>query len=125
MVIVTACLCVGMLGQGLYHSADVAIFTDVIDYIKYTKGVDAKGFLFSLYGMAAPLGTVISSIALGSGLSMFGFDPNAITSNALLGIRVVMFLVPVAFFVLGAICYIILPVNDKTLEELRQKESEK
>lgn len=125
MVVVTICLCVGMLGQGLYHSADVAMYTDTIEYVKYTKGIDAKGFLFSLYSAIAPIGTAISSFALGIGLSMFGFNPDAITTEAMLGIRIVMFLVPVVFFIFGAICYIFLPVNDKKLEQLRHEAEEK
>lgn len=117
----TAALCIGMFGQGLYHSVDVGVYANAVDYVRFTTGIDAKGFLYSLYSAIAPLSTAVASLALGFGLDAFGFNPEAITETAQLGIRVVFFLLPTAFFILGAVAYAFMPAKEKKMEELRKQ----
>lgn len=110
-VITTIALAAGIVGFSFYSAAEVSLYADTIDYVHKTTGIDAKGFLFSLYSAMAPIGTALSSIAIGNGLGMFGFNPEAITDTALFGIRFVMMIVPVICFVIASVCVYLIPTN--------------
>ena len=115
----TVLMGIGMFGYTLQHATDAAVMSDVIDYTRYTSGVDARAFLFQVSGMMANLSGVIKSAALGYGLALFGFDAANITERAVFGIRVITAFVPTFFLVIGIICYLLYPVTKERLAEAK------
>ena len=121
--VVTIVLCIAEFASGFYNVCDITLFTDSIDYVNLKNNVDAKSVLLPLYSLTGPLSTMICSAVTGFGLDKSGFDAAAITGTSLFGIRALMCLVPVFFFVLGSIFYALSPVNDKSIAALKKKKS--
>lgn len=119
--VVTIALCLGEFASGFYNVCDITLFTDSIDYVNLKNGVDAKSFLLPLYSLTGPLSTMICSAVTGFGLEKTGFDAAAVTITSIWGIRALMCLVPVVFFILGIVFYSLSPVNDKSIAELKKQ----
>ncbi len=115
----TALMSIGIFGYTLEHATSGALIANVVDWSYYTTGIQARAFLYQVTGMAANLSGIIKTAALGYGLAYFGFDAANITDRAIMGIRVITAFVPTFFLVLGIIAYLLYPLSEQKIKDLK------
>ncbi len=83
------------------------MLADAVDYGEYKLGFRSESIVFSMQTFMVKLAMAVSGLVTGLGLAAFGFVANTRqTPAALLGIRLLMFVLPIVFLVCSLIIYL-------------------
>ncbi len=93
---------------------------DSIEYQEWKYGNRQEGTVWAIYGLVVKFGGALAPAFAGLILSIFKYDPKAITPNALLGIQVGYFYVPIIFFSLALVAMLFNPMTEKKMEKVRK-----
>ncbi|WP_230206485.1 glycoside-pentoside-hexuronide (GPH):cation symporter [Microbacterium gorillae] len=96
------------VGSGLLSILTTVFLADTVDYGEWKTGRRDESVIFSLQTFVAKLGSAIAVLIAGIGLDVIGLDAEASAQSAgtLVGLRVLMFLVPIAFLVATAVVFL-------------------
>jgi len=101
------------VGLSTVYQLPWAMVPDTVEYSQWKTGLRREGTLYGCYFFCFKFGSAISGFLAGWGLSLSGYMPNvAQTERALMGIRLMMSVVPLAFIILGMIVLAFYPIND-------------
>ncbi|MBW8351371.1 MFS transporter [Bacillus sp. IITD106] len=88
---------------GVSGSANFALLADTVDYQEWKFGKRTEGLLYSAYSFATKFGIAIGSAFIAYALGWAGYNPNAITGEAVSMIRFLMYAGPILFTLLQVI----------------------
>ncbi|MHA0856363.1 MFS transporter [Paenibacillus sp. CMAA1364] len=93
---------------------------DSIDYQAWKTGKRSEGMVFSIYGLVVKFGMAAVPGIMGICLIGFGYNPEAVTEHAKLGIEIGYFVLPILFYILAFVAAAFNPMSDKKLSQVRQ-----
>ncbi|CAM4130481.1 glycoside-pentoside-hexuronide (GPH):cation symporter [Lederbergia lenta] len=85
---------------GFGEPANLTMLGDSIDYQEWKYGERTEGLLYSAYSFATKFGVAIGSAFVAYALGWVGYNPDAISDNAISMIRILMILAPIILTVL-------------------------
>lgn len=88
---------------GFGEPANLTMLGDSIDYHEWKYGERVEGLLYSAYSFSTKFGVAIGSAFVAYALGWAGYDPDAITDQAISMIRALMIFAPIALTVLSII----------------------
>ncbi len=97
---------------------------DIGEYTAYVNGSQAKGFTFSIGGMAIQLASVIGAAVASFGMVAVGFDVQAVTAEGILGLRNLYIYGVVIVSVISALLFLFYPLTEDKMAELRAAAAE-
>jgi GPH family glycoside/pentoside/hexuronide:cation symporter len=93
---------IGGFGMSTVFLSPWSMIPDTVEYSELKTGLRREGILYGGFFFCFKLGSAISGWLTGIGLAAFGYQPNVEQSaRSLLGIRLFLTLVPLAFILLG------------------------
>lgn len=107
---------------GLMVLLDIFI-ADVTDEDEVRTGVRREGMYFGVNGFMIRLGISMNAVIMGSILDSFGYNPNLPEqpASALLGMRLLMTLIPIAAVALALLIFRYYPLEGERLREIKMK----
>lgn len=114
----TVLMCLGYIGYTISHSAEIGLYTTVVDYTYWKTGRDLKPFMMSMFSICPKLATTIASAIYGFGLVAIGFDAQNVTESAIAGIKTLICVIPIALGILGIVILMLFPLNNKKVNEI-------
>ena len=98
---------------------------DIGEYNAMKNGSQAKGFTFSIGGMAIQLSSVIGAAIAAFGMVAVGFDVTAVTAEGILGLQNLYIWGVTIVSVISALLFFLYPLTEKKMAELRAEYAEK
>ena len=98
---------------------------DIGEYNAMKNGSQARGFTFSIGGMAIQIAAVIGAAIASFGLVAVGFDPAAITPEGVLGLKNLFIWGLTIISVIAAVLFLLYPLTEKKMDEYRAEFAEK
>ncbi|MEA3223658.1 MAG: MFS transporter [Thermodesulfobacteriota bacterium] len=96
-----------------------AIVPDTIEYDELYTGKRREGLFYGLWNLGTKLASAAAIMVVGMVMSLTGYVANVPqSSNALLGIRVLMSFIPVAIIIVGIVVLSFYPITKKRYEEI-------
>ncbi|TWU48807.1 Inner membrane symporter YicJ [Rubripirellula tenax] len=101
-----------------------AMYADVADYSQWKNKRRATGLIFSAATFSQKFGCAIGAAAAGFMLDGFGYAPpiagveQAQTPETLRGVRLMISLLPAAFYAASALCLLAYRIDEKTLKQI-------
>lgn len=90
-------------GGGVANGLGTVMLADVVDYGHYKTGKRSESILFSVQTMLVKFAGAFAGFFIGVGLSLIGYEPNAVQSDVtVMGLRALMIGLP-ALFLVGSI----------------------
>ena len=104
-----------------------SMIPDTVEYSQHKTGLRREGILYGVFYFVFKAGTALAGFMVGRMLDVFGYVANETqTDGALLGIRVLLTLVPMAFLTGGIIVISLYPIDAeshrKMVEEIEKRE---
>ncbi len=104
-----------------------AMVPDTVEYSEWKTGLRREGTIYGVYFLCMKIGSAISGYVAGTGLAHFGFIANVQqTGETLVGIRLLISFIPIAFIILGMILIFFYPIDaayhKRILDELKTRE---
>ena len=88
------------LGGGIANGLGTVMLADVVDYGHYKTGKRSESIIFSVQTMLVKFAGAFAGFFIGVGLSLIGYVPNEIQSEAtVFGLRTLMIGLPVVFLI--------------------------
>lgn len=116
----SAFLVLAGLGNGGWAVLPVAITADIIDTDELETYHRREGAYFGMWMLALKLATGLASGAVGLGLQLIGYVPNAVqTESAILGIKLLYGPIPAVFLVVGLILFRRFPLTRERHAEVQ------
>lgn len=95
------------VGLGFMNILTTAMLADTVEYGEWKLGVRSESIVFSVQTFVVKLASALSAFIVGVGLSVIGFNRDAIqTEMTLTGLRFMMFLMPIFGLILSLIIYL-------------------
>ncbi|MBN1534449.1 MAG: MFS transporter [Spirochaetes bacterium] len=89
-----------------------SMIPDTVEYSEWKTGLRREGILYGIFYFFFKVGTAMAGFLVGTALAMTGYIANVTqTEGALLGIRAVFTLLPMAFLVAGIILIGLFPID--------------
>ncbi len=120
-LIFTIILCIGYIGYSFMHSAEAAVYSNLVDYTEIRTGKDLKGFLMSLLSLSPKIGGIFQGMILGIGLTAIGFNAKDVTPQAIAGLPVLFSLLPAVLLAVVVVAMLLYPLTDKKLAKMREE----
>ena len=98
---------------------------DIGEYNAMKNGSQAKGFTFSIGGMAIQVSAVIGAAVAAFGMVLVGFDVSAVTEAGIQGLQNLYIWGVAIVSVISALLFLLYPLTEKKMEELRAEYAEK
>ncbi|MBR2790192.1 MAG: MFS transporter, partial [Eggerthellaceae bacterium] len=98
---------------------------DIGEYNAMKNGSQAKGFTFSIGGMAIQVSAVIGAAVAAFGMVAVGFDVSAVTAAGIQGLQNLYIWGVAIVSVISALLFLLYPLTEKKMEELRAEYAEK
>lgn len=118
-VAVGICSAIINVGIGFMLVFITVILAEVVDYGEYKLGTRNESILFSMQTFVVKFAGAFSGFLSGIGLTIIGYKANvAQTASAELGMRIIMFLIPI---ILSALCFLIYVKGYKLTPEFYKK----
>jgi len=93
-------------GGGIANGLSTVMLADVVDYGHYKTGKRSESILFSVQTMLVKFAGALSGFFIGVGLTLIGYVPNEVQTDAtVIGLRVLMILVPACFLIISIWIY--------------------
>ncbi len=110
---------------GIFVNALIPVFmNDVGEYLEYTKGSSAKGFVQSIGGSALMLSAILGSMVGSFGLVAVGYNSaEALTPAVAEGITNLFAFGPSVMAIVSAAIFFAYPLTEKYMEKLRVEHS--
>ncbi len=125
----TVIMCLAFVFYSFAHSAEVAVYSYVVDYTKWKTGKDLKPFMMTLFSLTPKIGTTIGAAVLGYGLVAVGFNKAKVTPQAVAGIKALFSALPAIIAIIGAAAMLLCPLAEKKVQEMHadiaKKDAEK
>lgn len=118
-VFFTILLAVGYIGYSFMHSAEAAVYSNLVDYTLIKTGKDLKGFLMTLLSLSPKIGGIFQGVILGVGLSMIGFNADNVTQQAIEGLPVLFALFPAILLAIVIVAMLLYPLSDKKIAQMK------
>ncbi len=115
----TILLSIGYIGYSFMHSAEAAVYSNLVDYTELKTGKDLKGFLMTLLSLSPKIGGVFQGLILGAGLTAIGFQADHVTEQAIAGLPVLFALFPAVLLIIVIIAMLFYPLTDKKIAQMR------
>ncbi|MGI5965342.1 MFS transporter [Anaerotruncus sp. AF02-27] len=117
----TILLAVGYVGYSFMHSAEAAVYSNLVDYTLIKTGKDLKGFLMTIFSLSPKVGGIFQGLILGVGLSLIGFNAENITDQAIAGLPVLFALLPAILLAIVIVAMLLYPLTDKKIAEMKKQ----
>jgi GPH family glycoside/pentoside/hexuronide:cation symporter len=102
----------GGFGMSTVFLSPWSMVPDTVEYSELKTGIRREGILYGAFFFCFKVGSAVSGWLTGIGLAAAGYQPNvAQTARALLGIRLLLTLVPLAFILLGIALVAFYPIS--------------
>ncbi|MBR3257597.1 MAG: MFS transporter, partial [Eggerthellaceae bacterium] len=98
---------------------------DIGEYNAMKNGSQAKGFTFSIGGMAIQVSAVIGAAVAAFGMVAVGFDVSAVTAAGIQGLQNLYIWGVAIVSVISALLFLLYPLTEKKMAELRAEYAEK
>jgi GPH family glycoside/pentoside/hexuronide:cation symporter len=118
-IVFTILMSVGYMGWAIIHTCDTANYSFIGDYVEWKHGKDVRAFLMSMMGIFIKIGVAIASSVYAWGLVAAGFDANNVTEAAKVGITRIITVVPMCFFIVGAVVMLLYPLTEAKVDKLK------
>lgn len=115
------------IGNGAFWLLLYPVTYDLAEVYEYKYGERKEASILAIFGLIASIAAAIGTQVLTISLTIIGFDPTLPTlpAETVHGISTVIICIPVAAFILSALCCIANPLSKKTyallLEQLEKK----
>lgn len=118
-LLLTALHVVGMFTFGVIITLIFVMYTDCVQYGEWQTGRNNAGLTVSASMFSLKFGGAVGSAVPGFLLAAFGFVANtAQTDEAIFGIRLMFFIVPAVFFLIGGLLMIFYKIDRATLSRI-------
>ncbi|MBS4980567.1 MAG: melibiose:sodium transporter MelB [Lachnospiraceae bacterium] len=119
------------IGQGLQLGSVTVFLADTVDYGEYKLGKRNESVTFSCQTLLTKFASALSTMLVGWCLTMTGYVPNSVQSEAtLMGIRIVSIVLPAVFALISMVVFLkFMKLDRETVEdilkELKMRQNEK
>ena len=113
---------------GIFVNALIPVFmNDVGEYVEYTSGTNAKGFVQSVGGSALMLSAILGSMVGSIGLVAVGYDPATFAGQAevINGVTNLFAFGPSLMSIISAIIFFFYPLTEKYMMKMRAEKEAK
>lgn len=111
-------MAVAGIGTGAYFLFPYAIMPEIVDLDELETGTRREGAYFGIYFFIFKLSIALAPLIVGVVLDLFGYKPDTeLSENALLGIRSLVGILPLALFLVGMAFLFKFPLSKKRYEE--------
>lgn len=94
-------------GVGIANGLSIVMLADIVDYGEVKTGFRSESIIFSVIAMLVKFAGAFSGFIIGIGLSLSGYMPNEVQSDAtIFGLKIVMLVIPTLFVLLSVAIYI-------------------
>ena len=94
------------VGLGFMNILTTAMLADTVEYGEWKLGIRSESIVFSVQTFIVKLASALSGFIVGLGLQWIGFVPDiAQSESTLLGLRIMMFLVPIFGLIASLLVY--------------------
>lgn len=94
------------MGIGFINVLTTAMLADTVEYGEWKLGLRSESIIFSTQTFVVKLSSALSAFIMGIGLDVIHLIPNQVqTTNTILGLRLLMFLVPIIGLILSLIVF--------------------
>ena len=110
---------------GIFSSTLIPVcMADIGEYNAITNGAKARGFVFSIGGMAIQISSVLGAALPSFGMVLVGFNPQAATEVGIVGLRGLYIYGLTGLSLVSALLFLLYPLTEKYMDELRAKKSQ-
>ena len=107
---------------GIFSSTLIPVcMADIGEYNALTVGAHARGLVFSIGGMAIQISSVVGAALASFGMLLVKFDPMAATEAGIAGLKGLYVYGLAGLSVVSALLFLLYPLTEKYMEELRAK----
>jgi GPH family glycoside/pentoside/hexuronide:cation symporter len=118
----TALHAAGIMTFGITITLLFSMYTDCAEYGEWQSGTRTSGLIVSASMFSLKFGSAVGGALPGFILAAFGFVANAVqTPAALQGIRIMFFILPALFFLLGGIMMLLYGIDRATLARIESE----
>lgn len=120
--VVVACLCAGMVTDGLIQPANGIIISRVVDYGEWKHGIRQEGLCNSGQSVMGRIGNAIATVVLGIVLTAFNYTGAGTVTPACANAFQFMYLgIPAICAVLNLVIFCFMKLDGKTVERYREE----
>lgn len=107
---------------GVFSSTLIPVcMADIGEYNAMVNGSRARGFTFSIGGMAIQLSSVIGAALASFGMVAVGFNPQAASPESIMGLKNLFIYGISGISLISAVLFLLYPLTEKYMEDLRAK----
>ncbi|MBP5231059.1 MAG: MFS transporter, partial [Clostridia bacterium] len=111
---------------GIFSSTLIPVcMADIGEYNALTVGAHARGLVFSIGGMAIQISSVVGAALASFGMVLVGFDPGVATEAGIAGLKGLYIYGLAGLSLASALLFLLYPLTEKYMEELRAKHAGK
>lgn len=111
---------------GVFSSTLIPVcMADIGEYNAMVNGSHARGFTFSIGGMAIQLSSVIGAALASFGMVAVGFNPQAATAASIAGLKNLFIFGIGGISLISAVLFLLYPLTEQYMAELRAKNAPK
>jgi melibiose permease len=94
-------------GVGIANGLSIVMLADIVDYGEVKSGFRSESIIFSVIAMLVKFAGAFSGFIIGIGLTLAGYVPNEVQSEAtVFGLKIVMLLIPTLFVLASVLIYL-------------------
>ncbi len=119
------CMCLFQF-FGVFSSTLIpTCMADIGEYNAMVNGAQARGFTFSIGGMAIQIASVLGAAVAAFGMVAVGFDVSAVTAEGILGLKNLFIYGLTIISAISGLLFLLYPLTETKMDELRAEHAAK
>jgi glycoside/pentoside/hexuronide:cation symporter, GPH family len=103
VTLIMACISIYSIVLAINFVAMWSMLADTVEYTEWQTGVRAEGAIYGYFNFVTKIAMAIGGGLAGMLLQIYGYNPEAITPEAIDGINIIMTSIPAVMFIFGFI----------------------